>query len=288
MKEEKMQEKVTCLGLIRSYYPSFTPAEQRIADFILSNPRKVIYMSVTELAERCGVGDGTVVRFAQDIGFSGYQELKLTLSRDLVGPFENVLEDVSPEDSLDDIVRKITNKNLKAITDTTRLIDIDSLKKAIEIISQSRKVEFYGVGASGFTALDAKYKFLRIGIVCDALTDPHLQAMSAATLTSKDVAVGISHSGATKDTIDSLKVAKNAGAKTICITNFIHSPITEVSDIVLLTASPESPLASGAIRSKIAQLHILDLIFTGVAMRLGDQALRYTEKTAQAVLNKLY
>jgi len=283
-----MQEKVTCLGLIRSYYPSFTPAEQRIADFILSNPREVIYMSVTELAERCGVGDGTVVRFAQDIGFSGYQELKLTLSRDLVGPFENVLEDVSPEDSLDDIVRKITNKNLKAITDTTRLIDIDSLKKAIEIIYQSRKVEFYGVGASGFTALDAKYKFLRIGIVCDALTDPHLQAMSAATLTSKDVAVGISHSGATKDTIDSLKVAKNAGAKTICITNFIHSPITEVSDIVLLTASPESPLASGAIRSKIAQLHILDLIFTGVAMRLGDQALRYTEKTAQAVLNKLY
>jgi len=283
-----MQEKVTCLGLIRSYYPSFTPAEQRIADFILSNPREVIYMSVTELAERCGVGDGTVVRFAQDIGFSGYQELKLTLSRDLVGPFENVLEDVSPEDSLDDIVRKITNKNLKAITDTTRLIDIDSLKKAIEMISQSRKVEFYGVGASGFTALDAKYKFLRIGIVCDALTDPHLQAMSAATLTSKDVAVGISHSGATKDTIDSLKVAKNAGAKTICITNFIHSPITEVSDVVLLTASPESPLASGAIRSKIAQLHILDLIFTGVAMRLGDQALRYTEKTAQAVLNKLY
>jgi DNA-binding MurR/RpiR family transcriptional regulator len=288
MKEEKMQEKVTCLGLIRSYYPSLTPAEQKVADFILNNPREVIYMSVTELAERCGIGDGTIVRFAQDIGFSGYQELKLTLSRDLVSPFENVLEDVSPEDSLDDIIRKIANKNLKAITDTTRLIDIDSLNRTIDVMSKARRVEFYGVGASGFTALDAKYKFLRIGIVCDALTDPHLQAMSAATLTPKDVAVGISHSGATKDTIDSLRVAKNAGAKTICITNFARSPITEVTDIVLLTASPESPLASGAIRSKIAQLHILDLVFTGVAMRLGDQALRYTEKTAQAVLNKLY
>lgn len=283
-----MQEKVTCLGLIRSYYPSLTPAEQKVADFILNNPREVIYMSVTELAERCGIGDGTIVRFAQDIGFSGYQELKLTLSRDLVSPFENVLEDVSPEDSLDDIIRKIANKNLKAITDTTRLIDIDSLNRTIDVMSKARRVEFYGVGASGFTALDAKYKFLRIGIVCDALTDPHLQAMSAATLTPKDVAVGISHSGATKDTIDSLRVAKNAGAKTICITNFARSPITEVTDIVLLTASPESPLASGAIRSKIAQLHILDLVFTGVAMRLGDQALRYTEKTAQAVLNKLY
>ena len=283
-----MQESVTCLGLIRSHYPSLTPAEQRVADFILNNPGKVIYMSVTELAEKCDVGDGTVVRFAHDIGLSGYQELKLILSRDLSNSFEYVLEDVSPEDSLEDIVRKITNRNLRAIADTTQLISIDSLNRAIEAIYKARRVEFYGVGASGFTALEAKYKFLRIGILCDALTDPHLQAMSASTLNSRDVAIGVSHSGATKDTVDSIKVAKNAGATTICITNFARSPITEFTDIVLLTASPEAPLASGAIRSIVSQLHVLDLLFTGVAMRLGEQALRYTEMTAQAVLNKLY
>jgi DNA-binding MurR/RpiR family transcriptional regulator len=112
--------------------------------------------------------------------------------------------------------------------------------------------------------------------------------MSASTLNSRDVAIGVSHSGATKDTVDSIKVAKNAGATTICITNFARSPITEFTDIVLLTASPEAPLASGAIRSIVSQLHVLDLLFTGVAMRLGKQALRYTEMTAQAVLNKLY
>ncbi|HRR91186.1 MAG TPA: MurR/RpiR family transcriptional regulator [bacterium] len=283
-----MQESVTCLGLIRSHYPSLTPAEQRVADFILNDPGKVIYMSVTELAEKCDVGDGTVVRFAHDIGLSGYQELKLILSRDLSNSFEYVLEDVSPEDSLEDIVRKITNRNLRAIADTTQLISIDSLNRAIEAIYKARRVEFYGVGASGFTALEAKYKFLRIGILCDALTDPHLQAMSASTLNSRDVAIGVSHSGATKDTVDSIKVAKNAGATTICITNFARSPITEFTDIVLLTASPEAPLASGAIRSIVSQLHVLDLLFTGVAMRLGEQALRYTEMTAQAVLNKLY
>jgi len=283
-----MQESITCLGLIRSHYPSLTPAEQRVADFILNNPGKVIYMSVTELAEKCDVGDGTVVRFAHDIGLSGYQELKLILSRDLSNSFEYVLEDVSPEDSLEDIVRKITNRNLRAIADTTQLISIDSLNRAIEAIYKARRVEFYGVGASGFTALEAKYKFLRIGILCDALTDPHLQAMSASTLNSRDVAIGVSHSGATKDTVDSIKVAKNAGATTICITNFARSPITEFTDIVLLTASPEAPLASGAIRSIVSQLHVLDLLFTGVAMRLGKQALRYTEMTAQAVLNKLY
>lgn len=283
-----MQENMTCLGLIRSHYPSLTPAEQKVADFILNNPREVIYMSVSELAEKCGVGDGTIVRFAQDIGLSGYQELKLILSRDLSNPFEYVLEDVSPEDSLEDIVRKITNRNLRAIADTTQLVSLESLDRAIDAISKARKVEFYGVGASGFTALEAKYKFLRIGVLCDAITDPHLQAMSASTLTPKDVAVGISHSGATKDTIDSIKVAKNAGATTICITNFAKSPITEFTDIVLLTASPEAPLASGAIRSIVAQLHILDILFTGVAMKLGEQALKYTEITAQSVLNKLY
>lgn len=283
-----MQETLTCLGLIRSHYPSLTPAEQKIADFILSNPRDVIYMSVTELAEKCEVGDGTVVRFAHDIGLSGYQELKLILSRDLSSSFEYVLEDVLPEDPLEDIVRKITNRNLKAIADTTQLIDMNSLNRAIEAISKARKVEFYGVGASGFTALEAKYKFLRIGVLCDALTDPHLQAMSASTLTPKDVAVGISHSGATKDTIESIKVAKEAGAITICITNFARSPITKFTDIVLLTASPEAPLTSGAIRSIVAQLHVLDLLFTGVAMRLRGQAIKYTERTAQAVLNKLY
>lgn len=283
-----MQESVTCLGLIRSHYPSLTPAEQRVADFILNNPEEVIYMSVTELAEKCDVGDGTVVRFAHDIGLSGYQELKLVLSRDLSNSFEYVLEDVSPEDSLEDIVRKITNRNLRAIADTTQLISIDSLNRAIEAIYKARRVEFYGVGASGFTALEAKYKFLRIGILCDALTDPHLQAMSASTLNSRDVAIGVSHSGATKDTVDSIKVAKNAGATTICITNFARSPITEFTDIVLLTASPEAPLASGAIRSIVSQLHVLDLLFTGVAMRLGEQALKYTEMTAQSVLNKLY
>lgn len=283
-----MQEKSTCLGLIKTYYPSFTRTEKRIADFILNKPKDVIYMSVTELAEKCKVGEGTVVRFARKVGLSGYQELKLTLSRDLVSPIENVLEDVSTEDSLESIINKVTTRNLKAISDTSKLIDVNALKSAIEAVTNTRRLELYGVGASGFTALAAKYKFLRIGIFCNALTDPHLQAMSAATLTSKDVAIGISHSGATKDTIESLRIAKKAGAKTICITNFARSPITKVSDIILITASPEAPLTSGAIRSTIAQLHVLDLLFTGVAMNLGEKAISYVEKTAQAVLDKLY
>ena len=125
-------------------------------------------------------------------------------------------------------------------------------------------------------------------LLAPGLVDPHLQAMSAATLGPQDVAVGISHSGSTKDVVDSVSRAKAAGATVICITHHARSPITRVADIKLLTASSESPLGSGAIRSKIAQLHVLDVLFTGVVMRMRERALEYTEKTAEAVLDKLY
>lgn len=283
-----MKNEISALNLLKSIYPSLSKKEKKVAEFILKNTQKAIYLSITELSDLCKAGEATIIRLAQKLGYSGYQELKLALARDLVSPDLDLLEEVRPEDDLSTLIQKVRARNIKAINDTTNILDLESLSKAIDSIVNARKVEFYGVGASGFTALDAKYKFLRIGILCDAFTDPHLQAMSAACLTPKDVAVGISHSGATRDTIDSLKVAKNTGAKTICITNFMRSPITEVADIVLLTSSPETPLTSGAIRSKIAQLHIIDLLFTGVAMRIAKKAGDYTEKTAKAVLNKLY
>lgn len=283
-----MKNEISALNLLKSIYPSLSKKEKRVAEFILENAQKTIYLSITELSDVCKAGEATIIRLAQKLGYSGYQELKLALARDLVSPDLDLLEDVRPEDDLSTLVQKVRARNIKAINDTTNILDLESLSKAIDFIVNARKVEFYGVGASGFTALDAKYKFLRIGVLCDAFTDPHLQAMSAACLTHEDVAVGISHSGTTRDTIESLKVAKNTGAKTICITNFMRAPITEVADVVLLTSSPETPLTSGAIRSKIAQLHVIDLLFTGVAMKIAKKAGYYTEKTAKAVLNKLY
>jgi DNA-binding MurR/RpiR family transcriptional regulator len=115
-----------------------------------------------------------------------------------------------------------------------------------------------------------------------------MQAMSAATLTAQDVAIGFSYSGSTKDVMHSLTLAKDAGATVICITNFAHSPITQLADAKLLTASRETPLGSGALRSSIAQLHILDILFTAVAMRLHQRVLEFGEKTAKAVVDKLY
>lgn len=253
---------------IRSLYNSFSKTEKKIADYVLENSKKIIYMSVTELAENCTVGESTIIRFCRKIGLKGYQEFKLVLAREMVDFEENVHENISDSDDIATIVKKITAVNLQAIDETAQLISLVELEKSVNAIINAQKVDIYGVGASAFTAWDTKYKFMRIGINCEAFIDQHLQSMSAICLNSRDVAIGISFSGSIKDTVESLTLAKKAGAYTIAITNFAKSPITKVADAVLLTSAKETPLRSGALTSKIAQLHVLDILYSALAIKM--------------------
>lgn len=273
---------------IRTLYNSFSKTEKKIADYVLENSDAVIYMSVTELAEKCEVGETTIIRFCRKIGLKGYQEFKLVLAREMVNKQEIVYDKVTSEDDIETIINKVTESNIQAIKDTAKLLSRDTIEKASEVILGSDKVDVYGVGASGFTAWDTKYKFMRIGIRCEAFTDPHLQCVSAVNLTNKSVAIGISFSGSTKDTVDSLTIAKEAGAFIIAITNYAKSPITKVADLVILTAARETPLRSGALTSKIAQLDAIDILYTVVAVKLENKAYAILNSTAEAVLPKLY
>lgn len=273
---------------IRSVYNSLTKAEKKVADYVLANSREVIYLSITELSEKCNTGETTIVRFCRRIGLSGFQEFKLNLAKDVIEPETSIHENISFEDPIKLQVQKITNDNTQAVANTTKLLSLDEVEKAVEAIVNAKKIDFYGVGASGYTALDAKYKFMRLGLNVDANLDTHIQAISASNLSKEDVAVAISFSGSTKDTVTTYQIAKRSGAKAICITNFARSPITKVADIVLLTSAKETPLRSGALTSKIAQLHVLDILYTAVAIRLRDKAVQALDKTAKVVLDKLY
>jgi len=273
---------------IQSIYNSLTKAEKKVADYVLENTESIIYLSITELAEKCDTGETTIVRFCRRIGLSGFQEFKLNLAKEIAEPETSIHENISFNDPLEVLVQKITTENTLAISNTVKLLSMSELEKAVDAIINARKIQFYGVGASGYTALDAKYKFMRLGLNVDANLDAHIQAISAVSLTDKDVAVGISFSGSTKDTVETCRLAKEAGAKVIAITNYARSPITSVADIVLLTSAKETPLRSGALTSKIAQLHILDILYTAVAVKLKDKAVKELNKTAKAVLEKLY
>jgi len=153
----------------------------------------------------------------------------------------------------------------------------------IDALVGARRIDVYGVGASGLIALDLQQKLHRIGRVAFAWTDPHLALTSAALLTEGDVAVAISHSGTTQDTVDLLALADRNGATTVAVTNFPRSPLAELGDHVLTTAARETTFRSGAMASRLAQLTVIDCVFVGVAQRTYQETRAALDATYAAV-----
>src|SRR5688572_5001839 len=280
--------KAGCLLRIKSAIEMFKPAEKAVAAYVLTHPEEVMNMSVSEAARDIEVGESTVIRFCRALGYKGYQEFKLKLAQDLVEPVEFIHENITFADNSAELAQKVFQTNIKAVGDTMKALDPHMVEVAAKALADSGRVDIYGVGYSSFTALDAKLKFVRLGLTADAYGDAHLQAMAAASLKKGDVAIGISNSGSTKDVVDALAAARRAGAATISITNFSPSPITRVSDVVLLTASPESPLGGEVLTSRIAQLCVLDVLSVALAVTLGEGCLDLIKKTSEAVKKKRY
>ena len=269
--------------IINSYYPSLTNSEQKVATFVIEHLDNVIYYSVTDLAEEAGVGETTVLRFCRKIGLKGYQEFKLTIAQNL-----SELDKGKNHSESTHLTQTIKSNTIKVIENTASMVNEANLDQAINLLRNAKSIHFFGVGTSGITAQDAKSRLLRIGIHAEAITDSHLQAMSAATLTNDDVVVGISISGSTRDTLESLEIAKANGAKIIAITYYSRSPITKFADIVLLGGAKESPLEGGSLTAKISQLFIVDLLCTGLALKEKEKTIEMKKNTAKAVVNKIY
>lgn len=276
---------------IRAAYNQFTKAEKKVADYILQNPREVLFMSITDLADACRVGDTSVFRFCKTMELKGYQEFKMMLSLSLHEGLDSDLDqfagNISLDDSFQDLAQKVYNTNVNALTETYSLLDSQTFMEAIDYFYESKRVCFYGVGASALTALKATNKFLRIEPKVYCVQDPHMQAMVASTMSPEEVAVIFSYSGATKDTIHVAKIAKNAGAKIVCITRFVKSPLTSYADSVLLCGANEGPLQGGSTSAEICQLFIIDLMYSEYYRRYFEPCSKNNEKTSASVLEKL-
>ena len=280
--------KAGCLIRIKSAIESLKPSERIVADYVLKDPERVVQMSIAELAHDVEVGESTVMRFCRALDYKGYQEFKLRLAQDLVEPVEYIHENISFDDSIAHLAQKTFQTNARAVEDTQKSLDTEMVEVAAKALAGARRIDLYGIGYSFFTTLDAKLKLTRLGLMADAYGDGHLQMMAAATLTKRDVAVGISLSGDTKDVVDALSAARRSGATTIAITNFSPSPITRAADMVLLTSSPETPLGGEVLTSRIAQLCVIDVLSVAVAIAVGEDCLAAIRKTSEAVKKKRY
>jgi len=288
MRASKLADLSNTILRIQSVYASLTKSEQKVADAVLKDPEAAMFNTITDLSEKAEVGDTSVIRFCRKLGFRGYQEFKLSIAQHLATPSEHMLGDIDEEDGLETLIKKISAINTQLIENTTALLNGRDLQRAIDAIIQARTVYFFGVGSSGITAADAKYRFMRLGFNVVSEADAHIIAMNAALAGPEDTVVCISTSGSTKDLVDAVRIAKENGARIISITSHARSPITQQSDIVLLTTTKETPLQGGSYSTKLSQINVLDILSTVIALQRKERSRQALEKTAKSVLDKLY
>jgi RpiR family transcriptional regulator, carbohydrate utilization regulator len=261
-------------------------SEKKIVEFIQNNQEEIIHLSITEVSERSETSESSVVRLCKRLGYKGFQDMKIHLAKEVIEPVKQIHEVIEKDDNVRMIKKKVFQSNIQALYDSVEVCSDEQLEKAVQAIKEAGTIEFYGSGGSGTVALDAQHKLLKLGIKSYAYNDSVLQAMSASVLTEKDVVIGISHTGSSTDVLNAMKIAKEAGATLICITNSSKSPITTLSDIVLQTASNETMFRTDAIASRIAQLTIIDILVAAVANEKYEYYYQNLQKTRKSTIDK--
>ncbi|MFC3040797.1 MurR/RpiR family transcriptional regulator [Virgibacillus xinjiangensis] len=280
------KENKHCMIRIRSNYASFTHTERRIADYIMEHPQRVINGSINEVADEIGIAVSTVFRFCKTIGFQGFQAMKIVLASELAVPESGREDTISDTDTEASMTEKIFHENMKTLEETLDILDMEAVRQAVECLLGARKVEFFGFGGSNLIAMEAYLKMIRTGIPVYAQSDSHMQVVSASQMTGADVAVLISHSGATRDILDVLDVLKDQRVKTIAITNFSKSPLSERADVVLSTVARESDYRPEAMSSRLAQLSILDALYVNVLVAQKEKGKTALGKVRKAIAGK--
>lgn len=271
---------------IQLMYSEMSKSEKLIADWIRENPGELISLSIVELAEKCRCSEATIVRFSKRLGLSGYQELKISLASE--GNISPIKGDIQQSDSPFDIYGKICNDIYLSLEKTKKSLDGKNLKKACEAISNAGKIVIFGLGNSAAIATDAAHKLLRAGLNCVAYSDNHMQVIAASHLTEKDVAIGISHSGSSKDIVDALRLSKEHGAVTVSITNGGKSPILKYTDIPLFTSADETKYSILGLNSRIVQLAIIDVIYHCIVLSKSDAAIESIKETEKSLMSKKF
>ncbi|MCI8406607.1 MAG: MurR/RpiR family transcriptional regulator [Oscillospiraceae bacterium] len=259
---------------VRGAYERLSPTERLAADYFLEHVGSFYGTSIAQLSAESGVSQVSWVRFCKSIGFDGLKTMKRSLFDEMKDAAaenglitEHGFTDIRDFTTLEQVVEGVRRSEVQAIEDTTRLLDINMLKGAVDALCTASCVHLFGLGASGQAASDLYSKLIRINKRVLFDRDFHVQLACAASLTRKDVAVLFSNSGLTKELLDVLKVVRRSGASRIAITRQGDNPLANGCSYVLCTSAPELDRRSGATSSRIAQLAIVDILFTAIANR---------------------
>jgi RpiR family carbohydrate utilization transcriptional regulator len=272
------------LDSIRTQFAILSKSEKKVANAVLSNPDLAVSGNITALAKNADVSEPTVVRFCRALGYEGWQEFKLKLAQGLALAMPGADELPSQDDLASDLVTKICSRSINTLLDLRNNLDADAIQRAIDILSESNKIEFYGQGTSGIVASDAQHKFFRSGVPTVAYSDPHIHSIAASLLKKGDAVVAISQRGNSPALLRSVQLARNAEAHVIALSPS-GTPLADLATVLVpidlsVNTDPYTPISA-----RLAHLVVIDILAVGLALKRGPE-FRNKMQNAQRALQK--
>lgn len=278
---------------IRSRYNSLSKTQKYIANYILSNKSEAVRITISELAQKCNVSEPTVIRFIKKLDYSSYQTFRLDMAAELstesnitspsgIKTYDGY-QDIEASDDAETVKHKVVSSALCAITDMNKIININDINTAVDLIFKANSILFYGSGGSSVIAMDAYHKFMRIGKSVSFDTNSHFSLIKASHLRKNDVVLLISHTGESREVLECAANAKEKGCKIIGITSYLNSSLTKISDVVLFSSTYDLKYYTDAMVSRLIQLVIIDMIFISVSLKMGAQGQKEIEESRKAI-----
>lgn len=267
---------------LREYHNQASITEKPIIAYILKNSKETSAMTIYQLAEQTFSSPSSVIRMCKKNGFEGYKDFTKALIYELAVREHSQSEEkkeITKADSIEDIVDKVTYKNIISLEDTKSMIDVDVINSCIQLLRTCKNVCLFGMGSSLLVAKDAQLKFMRLDKRCTVNDDWHVQLLTARYMSPEDLGIILSYSGQTIEMIECAKAMKENGVKLISITRYGVSPIVELCDYNIFVAANEAIVRSGAMSSRISQLNIIDILYSGYVNTQFEKSLEQISKT---------
>lgn len=272
------------LTYLQGIMASLNATDRLIAECVLADPEKVVTSPIAEIKRSSGASVGSIVGFCRRLGLSGFAEFKIALARDLAQ--SGLPATGTSRDNGGSLLDKVFHFHAQSLADTLRINSQSTFERVARLLEEARRIEFFSIGLSYPVAYTASSKFLLIGLPAVAQSDAHMQLIGATQLREGDVAFGISCSGTTRETVQCLEVAKSRGARTVCLTNAVNSPITVQSDHCLYATPSEIKYFQAPLASRVTQLAVIDAIFVALALERKNQTAEHLQRSAEELYKR--
>ncbi len=276
------------LVYMQGILPSLNPTERLIADYVLQDPERILSSSIAEARNGSGASVGSIVGFCRSLGLKGFAEFKIALARELAqsgfSGFASASDDTWSENG--SVFEKVFQFHAQSLVDTLQINSQETMRRAARAMERAHRIELFAIGISYPIAYLASCKLRLIGLPASAQFDSHMQLIAATQLAKRDVAFGISCSGATRETVRCLEVARSRGARSICLTNSVKSPITHAADLALFATPSEIKYFQAPLASRITQLAIVDALFVSLAQKNKDRTAVQLRNAGEELLKR--